>query len=41
MKKFDREMAQCVAPMAVMSYVIADMPAPLPRADAIALKQKR
>ena len=36
MDKLDpREMAQCVALMAVMSYVVADMPAPLPRADAI------
>jgi carboxypeptidase Q len=35
MDKLDpREMAQCVAAMAVMSYVIADMPQALPRADA-------
>jgi carboxypeptidase Q len=36
MDKLDpREMAQCVALMAVMSYVIADMPVSLPRADAV------
>lgn len=29
-----REMAQCVATMAVMAYVVADMPARLPRAPA-------
>ena len=35
MDKLDpREMAQCVALMAVMSYVIADLPTPLARADA-------
>lgn len=46
MDKLDpREMAQCVALMAVMSYVIADMPSPLPRADAVdsaaALRKRR
>jgi len=35
MDKLDpREMAECVATMAVMSYVIADAPRALPRADA-------
>jgi carboxypeptidase Q len=36
MDKLDaREMAECVAVMAVMTYVVADMPARLPRADAV------
>ena len=35
MDKLDpREVAECVALMSVMSYVIADLPSPLPRADA-------
>jgi carboxypeptidase Q len=29
-----REMALCVAAMAVMAYIAADMPEPLPRAPA-------
>ncbi len=36
MDKLDpHEVAACVALMSVMSYVIADMPSPLPRADAV------
>ena len=32
MDKLDpREMAECVATMAVMAYVVADLPEPLPR----------
>jgi carboxypeptidase Q len=35
MDKLDpREMAECVAMMAIMSYVVADLPIQLPRADA-------
>lgn len=35
MDKLDpREMAQCVAAMAVLAYVVADLPEPLPRAAA-------
>src|SRR5439155_143451 len=36
MDKLDpHEVAECVALMAVMSYVVADLPDPLPRADAV------
>jgi len=36
MDKLDpREIAECTALMAVMSYIVADLPAPLPRADAV------
>jgi hypothetical protein len=45
MDKLDpKEMAECVATMAVMAYIVADMPARLPRADAVdsaAAKKKR
>lgn len=46
MDKLDKaDVAKCVALMAVMSYVVADMPKPFPRADAIdsaaALKKRR
>lgn len=45
MDKLDpREMAQCVALMSVMSYVVADLPRPLARADAAdsaAFKKRR
>ena len=35
MDKLDpREVALCVATMAVMAYVVADLPEPLPRATA-------